>query len=109
MRPFLSLFRGLWAAFSDSRVQSLLLFTTFIIISASVFYHYVEGWSPLNALYFSVITISTIGYGNFSPQTVPGKIFTIGYILVGLGVFVAAASSVAEALIAQRSKDKGEE
>jgi voltage-gated potassium channel Kch len=37
-------------------------------------------------LYFSVITLTTVGYGDFSPQTPAGKIFTMIYVLVGLGL-----------------------
>ncbi len=77
---------------------------TFVLIgSASVFYWMVERWSFLDSVYFSVITIATVGYGDLTPQTALGKIFTIGYILCGLGLFLAAATSVADSIInAQR-------
>jgi len=63
-----------------------LLFTTMIILAiGSTMYHYLEGWRWIDALYFSVITLTTIGYGDFSPQTDAGKLFTVFYILIGLG------------------------
>lgn len=40
----------------------------------------------MDSLYFSVITLTTVGYGDFSPQTPGGKIFTMIDILVGLGL-----------------------
>jgi len=52
------------------------------------------------------MTISTVGYGDFSPETIPGKVFTIGYVIVGLGVFVAMATAVADAILAQRQTDR---
>jgi voltage-gated potassium channel Kch len=104
-----SLFLGLRAAFGDPRVLSLMSFTLVMVLCASAFYSYVEGWGALDAIYFSVITISTVGYGDFSPQTVPGKIFTMGYVLIGLGIFVAAATSVANAILSQREKMREDE
>ena len=93
--------RGIGVAFRDGRVKSLLAFTLGIILWASVFYHYVEGWSWLDSIYFSVVTISTVGFGDFSPQTAAGKIFTMAYIIVGLGIFVAAATTIANTILSQ--------
>ncbi len=108
MTAILRVMRALRAAFSDFRVLSILGFTFVIILGASVFYRYVEGWGWLNSIYFSVMTISTVGYGDFSPATAAGKIFTIAYVISGLGVFVAMATAVAEAILSQRSDDRGE-
>jgi voltage-gated potassium channel len=99
MAQLVKLLLGLRAAFSDAAVLSLMGVTATLITCASVFYHYVEGWGAIDSIYFAVMTISTVGYGDFSPQTVAGKIFTIGYVLVGLGVFVATASAIANVLI----------
>ena len=88
-------------AFKDGRVKGLLAFTTGMILWASVFYRYVEGWSWLDSIYFSVVTISTVGFGDFSPETAAGKIFTMFYIIVGLGIFVTAATTVADTILSQ--------
>ena len=74
-----------------------------ILLSGTIFYRSVEGWSWTDALYFSVTTISTVGLGDLSPQTDFGKLFTVVYIFVGVGVFVALFAQFARALI------KGEE
>ena len=67
-----------------------LLITTFIIITfGSIVFHYLEGWSWIDSIYFSVITLSTIGYGDFSPATDAGKIFTIFYIIIGIGIILS--------------------
>lgn len=72
-----------------------LMFTTFIILGiGTVVYHYLEGWEWIDAFYFSVITLTTIGYGDFSPQTVEGKLFTVFYILVGIGMILAFINTV---------------
>lgn len=105
--PFLGnlrdLFMGIVAAVKNPRVRSLLLFALSLVAIASVFYSWAEGWGPLDAIYFSVITISTVGYGDFSPQTSIGKLFTIFYVLIGLGIFVAAVSAIADVILARRA------
>jgi voltage-gated potassium channel Kch len=57
-------------------------------------YHYLEGWNWIDCVYFSVITLSTIGYGDFSPATDAGKIFTIFYIILGIGVILSFINTV---------------
>lgn len=97
--PVVDLGRGLGAAFRDSTVRKLLLLALTFIAVATVFYMRVEGWRAIDAVYFSVMTISTVGYGDIAPQTDLGKIFTIFYVLCGLGVFIAAATAIADRLI----------
>ncbi|GAA6159846.1 potassium channel family protein [Ruegeria sp. R8_1] len=87
-------------------MKGLLAFTAGMILWASVFYRYVESWSWLDSIYFSVVTISTVGYGDFSPETAAGKIFTMFYIIVGLGIFVTAATTVADTILSQDDKNE---
>ncbi len=63
-----------------------------LLLAGCLFYPWAEGWSVLDALDFSVATMSTVGYGDLSPQTDIGKIFTIGYLILGTGTFVAMAA-----------------
>lgn len=52
----------------------------------TVVYHLVEHFSWLNAYYFSVITLTTVGYGDLTPHTAFGKLFTTFYVLIGVGI-----------------------
>ena len=52
----------------------------------TVFYHFVEGFSWIDAYYFSVVTLATVGYGDMAPRTPIGKIFTTFYIFLGVGI-----------------------
>lgn len=65
-----------------------------LLLTGTVFYSLVEGWRPLDALYFSVTTLATVGFGDFSPATDLGKAFTIVYILAGVSVILAFANAV---------------
>jgi len=82
-------FRAILNFLADKQYRDL-LFTSLIILAIGTFvYHHLEGWGYIDSLYFSVITLTTVGYGDFSPQTSAGKIFTIFYIFIGLGMILS--------------------
>jgi voltage-gated potassium channel Kch len=89
---FFSLFQELWSLFKKPKYRTVLIWMLVILLTGTIFYHREEGWSWLDALYFSVITLATVGYGDLSPTTPLSKIFTMAYILVGFSVFVSFAS-----------------
>ena len=108
-RPFRALRTialGLTNALKDGKVQLLLGLTFTIISVATVFYHYVEGWALIDAAYFATVTIATVGYGDFVPVTVPGKLFTMVYVLFGIGIFVAVCTALAEHLILKAREEE---
>jgi voltage-gated potassium channel len=71
---------------SDVAFRILLALVVSLLVSGTTFFTLVEGWSVLDAFYFSVTTLTTVGFGDPAPTTALGKIFTILYIFVGLGV-----------------------
>jgi voltage-gated potassium channel Kch len=51
-------------------------------------YENIEGWAFVDAFYFSIVTLATVGYGDHYPITTFGKLFTSAYILVGVSLFL---------------------
>ena len=72
------------------RARTLLALLVVVIVSGTIFFRAVEGWSWLDSYFFTVVTLSTVGYGNLVPETVAGKIGTTVFIVTGLGIFAAA-------------------
>lgn len=66
--------------------RALLGLVGVVVAGGGLFYHLVERWTLLDSLYFSVVTLATVGYGDLSPKTALGKAFTILYILAGMGI-----------------------
>ncbi len=58
-----------------------------LLLSVGSFaYSYAEKWNYLDSVYFTVVTVTTIGYGDFAPQTNTGKIFTIFFSFFGIAM-----------------------
>jgi voltage-gated potassium channel len=91
----LSSLRAIWALRREPQFSSLALLAATAIISGTGFYSLVEGLRFVDALYFSVVTLTTVGYGDFAPETDAGKLFTTVYVLVGVGILLAFVTTVA--------------
>ena len=63
-----------------------------VLATGTIFYHFQEDLKWLDALYFSVITLATVGYGDIVPHTDLGKIFKIVYVLMGIGIIATFAN-----------------
>ena len=88
----------------DAEYRFLLMTTGVVLLIGTFMYHYLEGWEYIDALYFSVITLSTIGYGDLAPVTTEGKLFTIFYIIIGIGIILSFINTVYEHSNEMRNK-----
>lgn len=68
------------------------VFTAIILGIGVVFYMTFEHLNLIDAFYFSVVTLATVGYGDITPETDIGKIFTTFYIMTGIGVIATFAN-----------------
>jgi voltage-gated potassium channel len=98
-------FRALADGFRDPDARPLYLAAIGLLILGTIFYTLVEGWTVLDALYFCVTTLATVGFGDITPQTALGRAFTIVYILAGVSVLLAFANAV----LAQAGKRRHEQ
>jgi voltage-gated potassium channel len=57
-------------------------------------YVLIEGWSAFDALYMTVITVASVGYGETHPLSTAGRAFTMGLIVVGLGAAAYGLSTI---------------
>jgi voltage-gated potassium channel Kch len=81
-----------------------LLLLIVILMTGTIFYSNFEGWGWLDSLYFSVMTITTVGYGDLHPTTTASKVFTIFYVFVGIGLGLYVITTFAESIVEGRQK-----
>ena len=90
---FHKLARAMAAVWRDPETKALPVVAGALILSGTIFYWRIEDWTIVEALYFSVVTLTTVGFGDFA-----------FYILTGIGVFVALLASVAQQYIEQKAE-----
>jgi hypothetical protein len=52
----------------------------------TVVYKLLEDWSWVDAVYFSVVAVTTVGFGDLTPSTDASKLFTVAYVLTGISI-----------------------
>lgn len=75
-----------------------------LLAVGSVSYSFLEGWSPLDSVYATVITITTVGYGDLTPATPAGRIFAIGFTLFAISLGGYAISTFAVYFVENRQR-----
>ncbi|MCG6977221.1 MULTISPECIES: potassium channel family protein [Lactococcus] len=100
------LFESFRYILKEEDTRSLLIIMATILAIGTGFYSVVEKLSILDALYLSFITLTTIGYGDFYPVTPLGKIFTMVYSLIGLGIMAMFISVVSKSYIKSKATKK---
>ncbi len=85
--PLKALF--LWDVLKDRDSRPIFYWAAGTLLLGMIVFHWLEGWSYLDALYFSVITLATIGYGDFTPTTPIARVFTMFYAVNGIVILLA--------------------
>jgi hypothetical protein len=96
-KPF-SLWRFLIHGNRTSLVSLILLLVYFA--GGICFFVLLEGWAVGDTIYFAVVVMTTVGYGDFAPTTDHAKLFTCLYVLCGLIIDACAVSNIADAFTA---------
>ena len=69
------------------------------IVAGTLGYHFIEGWPLFDALYMTVITLATVGYGETHPLSTGGRVFTMFLIMGGIGMVTYGFSTLTSVLI----------
>ncbi|MGH9195224.1 MAG: potassium channel family protein, partial [Acidimicrobiia bacterium] len=71
----------------------------FALIYGTVGYLLIEGWDVFDAVYMTVITLTTVGFGEVHQLSAGGRLFTISLILFGIVTVAASVASLADVLV----------
>lgn len=81
------------------KIQLIAAFFTVLLGGTAGYLYFEKSWSVLDALYMTVITITTIGFGEIHDLSSAGRIFTIILIFAGLGLAAVFVTQVAKVIV----------
>jgi len=86
------------------RLRWVLFLPVAVVIIGTFGFMAIEKLSFLNALYFTIQTVTTVGFGDIHPVTTGGKIFAIFIIIIGISTFLTVLTNILEWLIQRQQR-----
>ncbi|TFG79047.1 MAG: potassium channel protein [Flavobacteriales bacterium] len=86
-----------------SRMYLALTLMTAVLIFGILGYMFITGYSLMDAIYMTVITVTTVGFSEVGPMDVRGKIFTVILIVASVFIFAFAISVITEYVLGRNS------
>ncbi|WP_026933815.1 potassium channel family protein [Christiangramia echinicola] len=83
----------------DSNLKLAIVLIIMVFITGVVGFHFLYDYTWVDALYMTIITVSTVGYGEVQPMGAYGKIFTSVFIISGLFIFGFGLSTITEHIL----------
>lgn len=80
----------------ERKLQTYIVLLFSVVVIGVAGFTLLEGFTPLDSFYLTIVTIGTVGYGDLHPATEAGKILAVVVILGGVGCFVALIANVVE-------------
>lgn len=86
------------------RIVYIVIVILLFLFGGATFYYFVEKWRYLDAVYLSAATMTTVGYGDITPKTDVGKLFTIFYVFAGVGIALYGLSVISSHFVEVREE-----
>jgi voltage-gated potassium channel len=79
----------------EKHLQKIIFTAALLVLtSGTIFFHYVEKWDWLDSYYYTVVTLATVGYGDFVPKTGLGRFAATILIFIGVGIIALFIQTV---------------
>ena len=85
-----------------NNLKIALMIIVTLILAGTIGFHYIEGWNVLESFYTTVMTLTTIGYGDFAPKTKGGMLFTVLLVVFGVGTMLYTVGLVSQIMVEGR-------
>ena len=87
-----------------SRLRVFLVVLLVVVVLAILGLMIIEDLSLPDALYFTIVTVATVGYGDIHPATLAGKILAVVLIITGVGTFLGVLANATEIMLNRRER-----
>ena len=87
------------ASYGAGNIIRALIMLGLVLLIGTAGYIVIEGWEILDAIYMTVITITTVGYGEVRAVSPTGRVFTIALICMGMGIIAYTLGMVAQIMV----------
>lgn len=87
-----------------SRLRFYLIIFGVVCLAGVLGFSYLEEIPLLDALYFTIVTVATVGYGDIHPKTGLGKLVAVMLIVGGVGTFLGVIANATEILLSRRDE-----
>src|SRR6185436_6171896 len=84
---------------NNRRILFAILAVSVAIALGTVGFSLIEGWSIRDSLYVAAQTVTTVGYGDLTPATRNGRVFSTIFMLVAVGVVLYALTSAVQSIV----------
>ena len=80
----------------------ILILVVAVIAYGTIGFHFIESQNWTVSIYWTFVTIGTVGYGDYTPKTPLGMYFTITLLVMGIGTFAVAIESIVEVITSKQ-------
>jgi voltage-gated potassium channel len=81
------------------RILAAAVMILFVLLIGTLGFHFIEGWPLLESAYVATQTVTTVGYGDIAPETHGGRLFSLAFMLLGVGTVLYALTQIARSVV----------
>jgi voltage-gated potassium channel len=112
IKAFFSTLKGLFADFKRERLFSLLLVFFAVVILGGIMVYFIEKLmaagdfeSPLDALWWGIVTLTTVGYGDYYPVSLPARLLAVLMMLSGMVIASILSGTIASIYVERKIRE----
>lgn len=88
------------------RIRLLLLLGLILVVFGTGMFMILENWSFIDALYFTVSTLTTVGYGDITPTLPSTRLLTTFYMALTVPLMIITFGVIAESIYYERNPER---